>query len=160
DAHAQFLTSPFRGNYVGNVEGRDLFHGEADVVVCEGFVGNVLLKASEGIADMFLRTVKYELGQTLQNEKHLALKALETLKQRYPAARKLFDQAREILGYDLAALCREGPADRLDATVYSQPALFVCSLAALELMKADHPGELESCSIAAGLSLGEYTALT
>jgi [acyl-carrier-protein] S-malonyltransferase len=82
------------------------------------------------------------------------------LLERFPAARKLFDQAREILGYDLAALCREGPADRLDATVISQPALFVCSLAALELVKANHPGELESCSIAAGLSLGEYTALT
>ncbi len=83
DAHAQFVASPFRENYVGNVEGRDLFQGEADVVVCEGFVGNVLLKASEGIADMFLRTVKQELGQTLQNEKHLAVKALENLKQRY-----------------------------------------------------------------------------
>lgn len=83
-----------------------------------------------------------------------------TLTERFPAVRKMFDQAKEILGYDLAALCREGPAARLDATVISQPALFVCSLAALELMKADHPGELESCSIAAGLSLGEYTALT
>lgn len=82
------------------------------------------------------------------------------LMERFPAARKLFDQAREILGYDLAALCREGPAERLDATVNSQPALFVCSLASLELLKAEHPDELESCSIAAGLSLGEYTALT
>jgi [acyl-carrier-protein] S-malonyltransferase len=79
--------------------------------------------------------------------------------ERFPAARKLFDQAREILGYDLAELCWNGPAERLDATVISQPALFVCSLASLELLKAEHPGAYESCSVAAGLSLGEYTAL-
>jgi [acyl-carrier-protein] S-malonyltransferase len=93
-----------------------------------------------------------------QGAQHVGM--ARTLMERFPAVRKLFDQAKEILGYDLAALCREGPAERLDTTVVSQPALFVCSLAALELMKADHPGELESCSIAAGLSLGEYTALT
>jgi [acyl-carrier-protein] S-malonyltransferase len=80
--------------------------------------------------------------------------------ERFPAAKKLFDQAREILGYDLAGICRDGPAERLDTTIISQPALFVCSLAALELVKAEHPGALETCSIAAGLSLGEYTALT
>lgn len=84
----------------------------------------------------------------------------QKLIERFPEARKRFDQAREILGYDLAELCRNGPAEKLDATVVSQPALFVCSLAALELLKADHPGALESCTIAAGLSLGEYTALT
>lgn len=81
------------------------------------------------------------------------------LVERFPLARKLFDQAREILGYDLTELCWNGPAERLDATVYSQPALYVCSLAALELLKAEHPGVAEACSVAAGLSLGEYTAL-
>ena len=80
--------------------------------------------------------------------------------ERFPAARKLFDQAREVLGYDLAEVCFSGPTERLDATVFSQPALFVTSLAALELVRAEHPAVLESCSAAAGLSLGEYTALT
>ena len=84
----------------------------------------------------------------------------QRLCERFPAAKKLFDEAREILGYDLAEICFHGPAERLDATVISQPALFVSSLAALELMKAEHPGVTESCTIAAGLSLGEYTALT
>jgi phosphate acyltransferase len=83
DAHAMFVSSPLRGKYIGNVEGRDLFHGAADVVVCEGFVGNVLLKAGEGIADMFLRTVAHELMQTLQNEKHLAKQALESISKKY-----------------------------------------------------------------------------
>jgi len=49
-------------NFVGNVEGRDLFNGKADVLVCDGFVGNVALKISEGMAD----TVRYLLRQSLQ----------------------------------------------------------------------------------------------
>ena len=76
-----------------------------------------------------------------------------------PAARRLFLQAGEILGYDLARLCFEGPAEKLDSTVYSQPALFVASLAALEQLRAQSPEVVESCAGAAGLSLGEYTAL-
>lgn len=76
-----------------------------------------------------------------------------------PAARHLFDRAGEILGYDLAQLCFEGPAEKLDSTVYSQPALFVTSLAALEQLRAQSPDVVESCAAAAGLSLGEYTAL-
>lgn len=76
-----------------------------------------------------------------------------------PAARRLFDRASEILGYDLAKLCFEGPADQLDSTVCSQPALFVASLAALEVLRHDSPEVVLSCEGAAGLSLGEYTAL-
>ena len=76
-----------------------------------------------------------------------------------PAARALFDRAAEITGYDLAKLCFEGPAAELDSTVRSQPALFVCSLAALEGLKARSPDVVAGASTAAGLSLGEYTAL-
>src|SRR5690606_28028860 len=56
-------------------------------------------------------------------------------------------------------LSTEGPADKLDSTIYSQPALFVSSLAALEQLKEDAPELVERCSSTAGLSLGEYTAL-
>lgn len=76
-----------------------------------------------------------------------------------PAAKALFDRADEILGYSLSQLCFGGPSERLDATVCSQPALFVVSLAALEGLKAKSPEVVERCSAAAGLSLGEYTAL-
>jgi [acyl-carrier-protein] S-malonyltransferase len=76
-----------------------------------------------------------------------------------PAARRLFDQAAEILGYDLAQLCFEGPAEELDSTVYSQPALFVTSLAAVEALRAAKPDVPLACEAVAGLSLGEYTAL-
>jgi [acyl-carrier-protein] S-malonyltransferase len=79
--------------------------------------------------------------------------------ERCPAAQQLFDRAREILGYDLAELCLQGPAERLDSTVISQPALFVCSLAAVELLRQEAPEVVDQCRFAAGLSLGEYTAL-
>ena len=51
--------------YVGHVEGDGLFRGEADVVVCDGFVGNVVLKASEGLAAYLQQTLREALGQSL-----------------------------------------------------------------------------------------------
>ena len=61
------------------------------------------------------------------------------LAESLPAARQLYDRAEELLGYDLAKLCFEGPADVLDSTIYSQPALFVTSLAALESLRRSRP---------------------
>ena len=81
------------------------------------------------------------------------------LDQELPAARALFDRAGEILGFDLRAVCFDGPADALEATDVSQPAIFVASLAALEDLKAKQPEVVAACAGAAGLSLGEYTAL-
>ena len=83
----------------------------------------------------------------------------KSLSARFPAAKTLFDQAREILGFDLASICFDGPAEPLDTTIISQPALFVSSLAALEMLRAEHPEVVDRCAMAAGLSLGEYTAL-
>ncbi len=48
-------------NFIGNVEGRDINAGTVDVVVCDGFVGNVVLKLSEGLAKMLLSTIRAEL---------------------------------------------------------------------------------------------------
>jgi [acyl-carrier-protein] S-malonyltransferase len=76
-----------------------------------------------------------------------------------PATKRLFDEAREILGYDLADLCFNGPAEQLDKTNVSQPALYVCSLAALEMLRQQSPDAVAGFGFAAGLSLGEYTAL-
>ena len=77
-----------------------------------------------------------------------------------PAARELFDTASDVLGYDLLALCQGGPAGRLNATDVSQPAIYVASLAALEQLKGTNPALLDEVTCCAGLSLGEYTALT
>lgn len=76
-----------------------------------------------------------------------------------PAAKALFDRASAVLGYDLLDVCTKGPAERLNATDVSQPALFVASLAALESLKQSDPNALDGVIATAGLSLGEYTAL-
>lgn len=76
-----------------------------------------------------------------------------------PQARRLFDEAADILGYSLINVCTQGPAEKLNSTVVSQPAIFVASLAALESLRATEPQTVEQCAATAGLSLGEYTAL-
>ena len=81
------------------------------------------------------------------------------LADRFPSVRRMYDEASAVLGYDLAAVCWNGPKERLDSTVVSQPALFVASLAALEALRHDEPDAANHCVAAAGLSLGEYTAL-
>lgn len=75
------------------------------------------------------------------------------------AARTVFDAASEILGYDLAHVCFEGPQDRLNQTNVSQPAIFVTSVACFRA--AREAGVIDPADIKAyaGLSLGEYTAL-
>jgi glycerol-3-phosphate acyltransferase PlsX len=60
--HKALASAPF--NYVGYVEGRDIFNGSVDVVVCDGFVGNVLLKVSEGLADTIGKMLKAEIKQS------------------------------------------------------------------------------------------------
>lgn len=76
-----------------------------------------------------------------------------------PKAKELFDRAEAILGYDLLGHCINGPKEKLDSTVISQPALYVAGLAAIEQLKGDDPSLLDGVEAAAGLSLGEYTAL-
>jgi [acyl-carrier-protein] S-malonyltransferase len=77
-----------------------------------------------------------------------------------PAAKALFEEASEILGYDLLQVCTEGPKEKLDSTVVSQPAIFVASMAAVEKLKQESGEEaLEEATCAMGLSLGEYSAL-
>lgn len=80
-----------------------------------------------------------------------------------PAARAVFQQADEILGYSISELCFEGPEEDLKATVNAQPALMVMSLACLEAVreKERETGKqlIPSADYMAGHSLGEYTAL-
>ncbi len=55
-------------NFVGNVEGHDVFNGECDVVVCDGFVGNVLLKAAESMAELIVGMMREELHRTSRTQ--------------------------------------------------------------------------------------------
>jgi [acyl-carrier-protein] S-malonyltransferase len=72
-----------------------------------------------------------------------------------PEIRKVYEDAAAILGYDIAGLCFDGPADRLNLTEYTQPALLTVSIAAL---RAFEPAGIRSIAVA-GHSLGEYSAL-
>jgi len=62
-----------------------------------------------------------------------------------------FDEAAEVLGYSLADVCFNGPAERLNSTAVSQPALYVCSLAALEQLRTTEAQAEQECVAAAGL---------
>lgn len=84
----------------------------------------------------------------------------QALVEKSSAAKSLFERAEQVLGYDLLDVCVNGPADHLDKTDESQPAIFTTSLAALEVLREESPELVENCQAAAGLSLGEYTALT
>jgi glycerol-3-phosphate acyltransferase PlsX len=64
EAHNRLKKMPL--NFVGNVEGRDVFSGVADVIVCDGFIGNVALKISEGLVEYFIHALKDALGSTLR----------------------------------------------------------------------------------------------
>ncbi|MDR1491111.1 MAG: ACP S-malonyltransferase [Planctomycetaceae bacterium] len=79
--------------------------------------------------------------------------------ERHAEIRKFYAKANDILGWDVAQLCFEGPADKLDSTAGSQPAIFLTSIAALETLRIESPDVVLSAEAAAGLSLGEYTAL-
>jgi [acyl-carrier-protein] S-malonyltransferase len=82
-----------------------------------------------------------------------------SLHDTYPTAKRCFDEASEILGYDLAELCFDGPEEKLNATEFSQPALFVVGIAAAEVLREEHPDRVAAAKATAGLSLGEYTAV-
>ncbi len=60
-----FQDGPLAHRFVGNVEGRDIYEGHARVIVCEGFVGNVLLKVGEGAVEFLFAALKQELGKLL-----------------------------------------------------------------------------------------------
>jgi glycerol-3-phosphate acyltransferase PlsX len=55
-------------NFIGNVEGRDMYTGQVDVVVCDGFTGNVALKVSEGVFEFIMQLLKHELKASLQTK--------------------------------------------------------------------------------------------
>ena len=55
-------------NFIGNVEGRDIFSGHTDVIVCDGFVGNVALKVSEGLVEMISKMLKESLTATVTRQ--------------------------------------------------------------------------------------------
>merc|ERR1719189_385423 len=79
--------------------------------------------------------------------------------QDLPKVKEMLEKAKPILGYDILDICLNGPEAKLEETRYCQPAMFIGGLAGLEKLKGERPEAVNQCSVMAGLSLGEYTAL-
>lgn len=109
-ASALLQNSPL--NYIGYVEGDDIYHGDVDVVVCDGFVGNVALKTSEGLAKMVSAQLKTEYSANIFT-KIAALISMPVLK----AFRRKFDPRRyngaSLLGLQGIVVKSHGGADSL-----------------------------------------------
>jgi len=107
----QLLQSQLRDEFVGNVEGKTFYEGFADVVVCDGFVGNIFLKTSEGVAEMVMKVVKEELTRNALNRLPLAL-----LKPAFGRLKRRLDYREwggaPLLGVDGVCIIGHGRSDR------------------------------------------------
>src|SRR5205823_13055431 len=82
EPHALFNASPLRERFIGNVEGRDINKGTCDVIVTDGFVGNVVLKVCEGVFEFMMKVAGKELLAALDQERGKAQQALQRLVSR------------------------------------------------------------------------------
>ncbi len=87
-------------NFIGNIEGRDIPFGGADVVVCDGFVGNVVLKISEGLAESLIKLLRTQMTSTLPNK--LAAAVLK------PSLSKAFKRLDYALGVNGSVIISHG----------------------------------------------------
>ena len=143
DTHALFNGSPLRDQFVGNVEGRDIHQGAADVVVCDGFVGNVVLKTSEGVFEFSMKMAFQELQGALQAERDKALQALHDLIHRYDYS--AFGGA-PLLGIDgVCIICHGSSGDRAIKNALGVAAQYARARLNELIVK-----ELESAPLAAG----------
>ena len=78
-----FRNSPFKDRFIGNVEGRDIHRGAADVIVTDGFTGNVVLKLSEGVFEFVMNQVNQDVIGALDVERDKALMAMKSLLGRF-----------------------------------------------------------------------------
>ncbi len=83
ETHVLFNNSPLKAQFIGNIEGRDINKGVCDVIVTDGFVGNIVLKVCEGVFDFVMKAVGREVLGALVNEKAIAQQALMNLVKRY-----------------------------------------------------------------------------
>jgi glycerol-3-phosphate acyltransferase PlsX len=83
ETHELLIKQPCPGKYIGNVEGRGLYLGEADVIICEGFVGNVVLKVSEGMAHMMMKVTAGEVLKALDVERPQGAEAFKHLQAKF-----------------------------------------------------------------------------
>jgi glycerol-3-phosphate acyltransferase PlsX len=83
ETHNFLNASSLKDSYIGNIEGRGLYQGDADVLICEGFVGNVVLKVSEGMADFMIKSAAKHVLEALGAEKEAAQAAFGSLAKQF-----------------------------------------------------------------------------
>jgi glycerol-3-phosphate acyltransferase PlsX len=105
-----FRASPLNEHFVGNIEGRDIHRGAVDVVVADGFTGNVMLKLSEGVFEFVMGIVDREVLGVLDGEKEKAAGAVKALLGKYHYS--AFGGA-PLLGVDGAAIICHGSSKDL-----------------------------------------------
>jgi len=138
-------------NFIGNVEGKELFGGEADVVVTDGFSGNVLLKSSEAVAKMITDVLKSELKATLLTQigAALAMPALKKLKT-------LIDPedigAAPLLGIDGLSFVGHGRSNATALVAALRTAQQACNADLLTSLRNAIPEKLASSEIPLGKS--------
>ncbi len=113
ETHKLISDSPLKSSYIGNVEGRGLYMGEADVLICEGFVGNVVLKVSEGMASYLLNNIAQDVVGPLSTEKPIAAQALQNLSYRYQHNES---GGAPLLGVDGISIICHGSSDATSIT--------------------------------------------
>jgi len=105
-----FANSPFRERFIGNIEGRDIHRGTCDVVVTDGFTGNVILKLCEGVFEFIMKMVANEIVGPLPNDRAIAGAAMKQLVARYDYS--AFGGA-PLLGIDgICIICHGSSGDR------------------------------------------------
>src|SRR5438874_2253100 len=110
DTHALFEDSPLADQFIGNIEGRDIHRGACDVVVTEGFVGNIILKVCEGVFDFVMKMVSSEVLKALDSERQKAQQAIYGLLQRYDYSAY---GGAPLLGIDgICIICHGSSGDR------------------------------------------------
>merc|ERR1711972_365015 len=143
------------------------YYGDAVFGLTHGYTDDgqvlrhrVVVRASTerpGVADLPTPTTNALMfpGQGSQYVKMMA-----DAPDKIPKVKSMIEYANQVLGYDLYKICVEGPEEKLEETDICQPAIYVASMAAYTAFEASHPDAAQRPGCVAGLSLGEYTALT
>jgi phosphate acyltransferase len=145
ETHALFNDSPLREQFVGNIEGRDIHRGACDVVVTEGFVGNVVLKVCEGLFEFVMRMVAHEMHKALDAERPKAHEALKGLIHRHDYSAY---GGAPLLGIDgICIICHGSSGERaiknalMVAAQYAQAGLNAKIVQELAMVPAADDGE-------------------
>jgi glycerol-3-phosphate acyltransferase PlsX len=110
ETHALFNGSHLREQFIGNIEGRDIHRGACDVVVTDGFVGNVVLKVCEGVFDFVMKMAGKEVLEALSAERGKAQQALQNLLERYDYSSQ---GGAPLLGIDgICIICHGSSGDK------------------------------------------------